>query len=1017
MVPNVDPEVLVGFQDEVKGYLPAVRDGIARYRASTDQVEALFEAYRHVHTIKGAASMVGLAELSHVAYHLEAALEGLAEGGRPMTANEEALYLWTLVQIETYLDAAREGTLPENALREEVERRYARLSEEPAGEAALDDAPEDEFSFDAPDWQLSQEEPIGERPLPVETPAISEETPSFDELPSWEDPVAAVPPQPLRKSAMGLPPPRVEEAPPWRVEQLPVAEVEPDEEEISPELVEVFALESQDHLRTIGSLLPVLEQDPTNREAIQGIRRSAHTLKGAAGMVGFKGITQLAHRMEDLLDLLYEGGMAATPEIVQLLFASTDALEDMAGGRTDKTKLNDLYGSFTALLSQTAQPAAPAVAAVPAVEAKPLTETGNTPEAVEADASLAAGSRRASQFVRIPIDRLDELVKLVSELVINRSTFEQRMTDFARQIGELRHSSNRLRSVSHRLETDFEASALAGAGHTRGERNGPRRGVLSGQTHGFDELEFDRYTEFHLLSRALAETTNDIQTVAGELNHVISDFDGYLNRQGRHSSEIEDKLMRLRMVPLSTVATRLHRTVRNVADQMGKDVELVLEGEGTELDKTVLEAMGDPLLHLLRNAVDHGIEPPELRQAKGKPGKGVIRLRAFHEGNQVVLQITDDGAGVDPERVRATAVRRGVLSASEAAALPEAELLALVFQPGFSTAKQISEVSGRGVGLDVVKAHVSKLKGSVLLESSPDKGAIFTIRLPMTLAIARALLVKAHQETFALPLDAVRQILRAETDQVEHVGTEPVIRLGGKVYPVVYLGKALGLRQLADESVRHPPVIVLNTGVKDVALVVDRLLGGREVVVKSLGSHLRNVRGVTGATLMGDGSVVLILNPTELTGSGGAVGVQIRQRQATAAVESKALSVLVVDDSPSVRRVVTTLLKSAGWSVTSAKDGLDALDVLHQSAALPDVCLCDIEMPRMDGYDLLAALKGQEAYRAIPVIMVTSRSGEKHRRKALDLGATNYLVKPYQDDVLLATIRQAAEEARQPALV
>lgn len=985
MIPNVDPEVLAGFQDEVKGYLPVVRDGIAKYRASATEVEALFEAYRHVHTIKGAASMVGLAELSHVAFHLEAALEGLAEGGRPMTAGEEELFTWTLLQIEAYFDNGREG----DALRQEVEGRFAQLAAEPAADAP---PPAEEFAFDAPDWQSPPaEEPVAE-PQPVaEAPPAGDSSldfPGFDGLPddlmpTWDEPVAEAPP----------PPP---------------VEVSADDEEISPELVEVFALESQDHLRTIGSLLPVLEQDPANREAVQGIRRSAHTLKGAAGMVGFKGITQLAHRMEDLLDLLYEGGLAATPDIVQLLFASTDALEDMAGGRTDKARLADLYGCYTTLLNQPAQPAA----AEPAVEAKPPTETSHPPVAAEADATLADGSRRASRFVRVPIDRLDDLVKLVSELVINRSTFEQRMTDFARQIGELRHSSDRLRSVSHKLETGFEASALAGANHAT---NGSRRNALTGQTHGFDELEFDRYTEFHLLSRALAETTNDIQTVAGELAHVISDFDGYLGRQGRHSSEIEDKLMRLRMVPLSTAATRLHRTVRNVAEQMGKDVELVLEGEATELDKTVLEAMADPLLHLLRNAVDHGIEPPELRQAKGKPARGTIRLRAFHEGNQVVLQITDDGGGVDPERVRATAIRRGVLSAADAAALPEAELLGLVFQPGFSTAKQISEVSGRGVGLDIVKAHVVKLKGTVVLESTPERGAVFTIRLPMTLAITRALLVKAHQETFALPLDAVRQILRAEAGMIEHVGTEPVIRVGGKVYPVVHLGKALGLRQPADEGVAHPPVILLNTGVKDVALVVDRLLGGREVVVKSLGSHLRTVRGVTGATLMGDGSVVLILNPAELTGS--AAPVVARPRQAVAGSQAKALSVLVVDDSPSVRRVVTTLLKAAGWTVTAAKDGLDALDLLHQSASLPDVCLCDIEMPRMDGYDLLAGLKGQEAYRDIPVIMVTSRSGEKHRRKALDLGAANYLVKPYQDEVLLATVRQAAEAARTPVLV
>jgi chemosensory pili system protein ChpA (sensor histidine kinase/response regulator) len=549
-----------------------------------------------------------------------------------------------------------------------------------------------------------------------------------------------------------------------------------------------------------------------------------------------------------------------------------------------------------------------------------------------------------------------------------------------------------------------------------GDRSSFRLPPSSFVKHGFDDLEFDRYTEFHLLSRELAETTSDVQTVAGELGHLIGDFDSYLNRQARLASELEDRLMGLRMVPLSNLATRLHRTVRTAAAQLGKAAELVLEGENTGLDKTVLEEMADPLLHLLRNAVDHGIEPADLRQAQGKPARGQIRLRACHEGNQVVLQISDDGAGINLERVRAVAVQRGFVSSSDAGQLAEEDLYALLFRPGFSTAAEVSEISGRGVGLDVVRARIHKLKGTLVLDSRPGQGTTFTVRLPLTLAITRALLVKARQETFALPLDAVRQILRVEQADIEKVGQEPVLRIDGQAYPVVFLDRALNLPQAAEDRVRRPPVLLLGAGGKQVALVVDGLLGGREIVVKSLGSHLRHVHGVTGATLLGDGRVVLILNPAELLREPPARVAVRPQAPAAPLRTADSLTVLVVDDSPSVRRVVSNLIKSVGWKPLTARDGLEALELLHRSADRPDLVLLDIEMPRMDGYELLAALQAEEAWRPIPVVILTSRAGEKHRRKALDLGAAGYVSKPYQDEALLNVIRHLVREARQAVL-
>jgi chemosensory pili system protein ChpA (sensor histidine kinase/response regulator) len=1131
MARKVDHEVLVGFLEEARCYLPQILHALDQRNEDRGQPEVLAEAHRHAHCIKGASSMVGLIGLSHIAYQLEEALEDLSTGQLPSSPEALSILRRTVAVIGLYLDGVESGMLREQPLLDEVTRAYRRLRGLPAEDDSaavshvlaqvearvpassscpmIDLGPEDESlqePLEVPKPSappaLEGSDVVTETPtmVPAESAAsdkvlarIDDETPSFlatsevppsmaedlvlpdhgpDQLPisacaepdfplaeftASEKTTEAIPvsPEPASQtessqetpftpSSAGndptptavvtteeLPdlgtftPPTVEDPPfpeppapafpvPVSSPASPPVASEDNQDEVSPELLEVFALEAEEHLRNIHTLLPILEQQPRSKTHLQEVRRSAHTLKGSAAMVGFRSITKLAHRMEDLLDLLYDGQFEVTQDILALLFASTDALEDMTAGKGEGSVVQELYSRYEELLGLAAT-RAPAASATPGEEV-PAAEGEETSEEEEPAEKATAAARRTGQFVRVPIERLDELVKLVSELVIARNSFEQRMTLYARQVEELQLSNERLRRVATKLETQYEARALisgrlslAGSGPGNAFAHSP----TSFQTYGFDELEFDRYTEFHLLSRELSETTTDVQTVSNELGHLNGDFESYLNRQARLSSELQDKLMRVRMVPLATLASRLHRTVRSVAAQQDKQVAFVLEGEDIEVDKTVLEEMADPLLHLLRNAVDHGIEMPAERLSKGKPVQGTVRVHAKYEGTQVVIRITDDGGGVDPEVLRAAAIKGGFVQPGEAAKLTHSELLTLVFLPGFSTAREISEISGRGVGLDIVKAHVHKLKGTLSLTSTPGQGATFTIRLPMTLAITRALLVRAHGQTFAIPLPSVTQILRLDESIADRIGGEEVVRIGGKVYPRYSLGKILELKQPADETEQRPPVVILDVGEKQVALIVDKLLGGREIVVKNLGTHVRYLRGVTGATLMGDGTVVLILNPNELIQTtASSRGPQVRLPQISTTARSRQdLRVMIVDDSPSVRRVVTTLIKSVGWTPVAAKDGLDALEILHRSTELPDVVVLDIEMPRMDGYELLTTLKGQASYRRIPVVMVTSRSGEKHRRKALDLGASGYVVKPYQDEALLNTLRTLVRES------
>ncbi|QEL13694.1 hybrid sensor histidine kinase/response regulator [Limnoglobus roseus] len=949
---TVDPEILIGFLEEASGYLPAVRDGLVAVRDNPADLSAAEEAHRCVHTIKGAAAMVGLRGLSHIAYHFEEALDELVQGKLKPEPHVFPVLERGLASIEAYLDGVLGENLEEEALVAEAVQSLRTLRGLPPAESAATGA----AIGGGNEWV----------------------TPYEDTEPGADDTLAdlgdlAPPPFGLFAAAAG-------DTKELDVPSEPAAD-------IPPELLEVFKLEADDHLRALTTLLPATRKNPADRDQWAEVRRAAHTLKGTAAMVGFANVTKLAHRMEDLLDLYFEGTRVATPGEIDALLSSTDAIEDTINGRAPD--FAPLYAKLDAALA-----ASPEVPAAPVVEAPlPQVIADEPTEKVEATPDRP---QAAETYVRVPIEKLNDITKLVSELLIARTAFESRMAEFQRLLNEMEPSTTRLRRASTKLETGFEASALGGKLGTAGPDD-------------FDDLEFDRYTELHLISRELAETTNDIQTLGTELGHVHGDFDGFLTRQGRLSTELEDKLMRLRMVPLSTTTAKLQRTVRNAAEQTSKKATLVLEGERTGLDKTVLEAMADPLLHLLRNAVDHGLETPEVRRALGKPDSGTIRLSAVHEGSQVVLRIADDGRGIDADAVRATAVARGLASAAEVDAMPVEDVHAFLFAPGFSTKAAVSELSGRGVGLDVVKSKVEALKGTVTITSQSGRGTTFTIRLPMTLAITRALMVQTNQQTFAIPLDAVEQILRFDESEVQQIGREPVLKVGDVMYPVAHLGRVLNLKQSADDTVKRPPVLLIRAGEKRLALVVEHLIGGREIVIKNLGSHLKRVPAVSGATLLGDGTVVLILNPPDLIRASAAVVAastsQLMPRAAAPRARS-ATTVLLVDDSPSVRRVLTNLVERQGWKAIAAKDGTEALEILQRGQALPDVVLSDIEMPRMDGYELLGSLRNQAAFKKLPVVMITSRATEKHRRKAMDLGASAYVTKPYQDESLIDVIRQ-----------
>ena len=767
--------------------------------------------------------------------------------------------------------------------------------------------------------------------------------------------------------------------------------------ELPVELIDGFIEEAEEHLDNIGLRLRELENQSDVKPVMLEIRRSVHTIKGAAGMVGFMSINKLTHRMEDLLDHLYEGSLAFNPGVHRLLLSTHDLVSDLVAARG---QIGERREAFEKLFHQFGG----ALKGLPLDEA-PVVKVERSELEVEKDSAVVAETGDASKYVRVPLDRLDSLVRLVGELFVSRSIFERHLASYVKEVDELGLSLERLKRLTSQLETEhaiFSPGVVSPVNYTTDKPE-------------FDALEFDRYSKLHLLSRDLAETADDVASVGGQLRGLMNGFENYLGKQGRLTSEAQDKLMRLRMVPLSSISNRLHRTVRVTAQKRTKEAELFLDGAATELDKTVLEQLAGPLEHLIRNSVDHGIEPVEERLEKGKDACGQIRLRASYEGTQVVLRLADDGRGFNLDKIRKAAVRLDIAGEKEVSLLSPKQLHELLFVQGFTTAEEVTDISGRGVGLDIVRASVEGLKGSVFADSQPGAGTTFTIRLPLTLAITKVLFVESHQQRFAIPISTVAQTARVPRSLIEFKDYQLVANLERGILPAKNLSDSLGLRELpVSQPESRQSVVVIKLGDQEHALLVDKIHDAREVMVKPLGELLTRVHGVAGATILGDGEIVLILNPAEVVVNRSEARINaVLSRAASPKVQRKALEVLIVDDSLSVRRVIANLMKNAGWNATLAKDGVDALETLSKMARIPDVILTDVEMPRMDGFEFSSKIRAQIEHAHIPIIMLTSRSGDKHRNKAASVGVSEYMVKPYLDEVLLATIKRCVAASKQ----
>jgi chemosensory pili system protein ChpA (sensor histidine kinase/response regulator) len=765
--------------------------------------------------------------------------------------------------------------------------------------------------------------------------------------------------------------------------------------DLDEELLDIFVQEGNDLLDDADAQMARLRAAPDEHEPIAGLQRDLHTLKGGARMAGLAPIGDLAHAMESLLEAISDGGRAIDRAAVESLEGGFDRLHDLLQRVSRRRAIGMPVRAIARFAEFVAEPAPGGAAAAgvePAVVPPPRREMPTF--------DVEAVPHAPQEMIRVRSDLLDSLVNYAGEVSIYRSRLEQQISSFRFNLVELEQTVARLRDQLRMLEIETEAQIIA-----RYQRE------HEGHTT-FDPLELDRFSQLQQYSRALGESVSDLVSLQNLLDDQTRQSETLLLQQSRVSSDLQEGLMRTRMVPFDSLVPSLRRTVRQAAQELGKRAQLRVEGAQGEMDRNLLERMKAPFEHMLRNAIAHGIEPPAAREAAGKPGEGTVRIELSREATEVVLRISDDGAGLDRDAIRAKAIERGLLKPD--VVLPDRDLYGFVLETGFSTAGQVSQLSGRGVGMDVVNTEIKQIGGSLQIDSTPGGGAEFTVRLPFTLAVTQAILVRVGEAVHAIPMSTVQGVARITREELDRriAASDLTYAYGGEDYTIYELAQLLGVppTRLPDEM--QLPMLMVRTGERRVAVRIDAVVGSREIVVKSVGPQVSLVPGIFGATIMGDGSVLMILDLAPLVRRIEALreaGGEVVYAPPAPPERRRQPLVMVVDDSITMRKVTTRVLERAELDVVTAKDGLDAVEKLQER--IPDLMLLDIEMPRMDGYELATYMKNDSRLKAVPIIMITSRTGEKHRQRALEIGVERYLGKPYQELDLLQQVQETLEAA------
>ena len=964
------------------------------------------QAVHASHSLAGSSATVGFIALQEVAHALENIYQLLARKAVPLTSTDYDVLEHCIALLKSMLQEFALGDLPLhepaqiNALVAFLQDIGSRSDVIPTPEPSPETAP-----VHPPQVlpMLSEPAVLG-MPQPavssVESVALKVEAPRSDSPLLTASPAAFVEPVFVKSGDTALDP------------ALAI------KDELDADLLPIFIEEGRDMLPQMGESLRAWQKNLSSASLPQSVLRLLHTIKGSARMAGAMGLGQYMHETETRLEQMLRNGApneAALDElltrhdhglhlfeILQNPTASVPFAASLAAtSETGKTPAG------TNLISVTGDASNPSTA----LSAAPLPgQERRSRDRGDPTSTIATPSTSTVPLVRVRADILDRLVNQAGEVSISRSKLETEVGTLRQSLGELTDNVSRLREQLREIEMQAETQI------TSRMANSPDR--------EFDPLEFDRFTRLQEITRMMAESVSDVASVQQNLSRTVDGATVDLATQARLTRDLQQDLMRVRMVQFASISERLYRVTRQASKEVDKRVNLDIRGSAVEIDRSVLEKMAGPFEHLLRNAIVHGIESRERRRAAGKSETGELRVEIRQEGNEVVLQFSDDGGGLDLQRIRSKAEATGLLSNDHE--ISESELTDLIFNPGFTTAQVVTELAGRGVGMDVVRSEATALGGRVAIVSQAGKGAQFTIHLPLTLAVTQVVVLRTGDKTYAVPSVLVEQVQQLKATALAAAYNDGVVIWQGHRVPLFYLPALLGERETVPVAQQYSPLIILKSGNDRVAIHVDDILGNREVVVKNIGPQLARMIGIAGATVLGSGEIVLILNPVPLaqravieqaraagdasSASRAPVGavaeLDNQQPRAPIAEAVQGLRtqhiVMVVDDSLTVRRVSQRLLSREGYQVVLAKDGVDALQQLQ--AITPDVMLVDIEMPRMDGFDLTRNVRGDERTHAIPIIMITSRTAEKHRNYAMELGVNEYLGKPFQEDDLLKAI-------------
>ena len=773
------------------------------------------------------------------------------------------------------------------------------------------------------------------------------------------------------------------------------------------EIMEDFLIEAFELIEQIDHDLVELESNPEDLELLNRIFRVAHTVKGSSSFLNFDVLTELTHHMEDVLNKARKGELKITPDIMDVVLESVDMmkglLESIRDNGSDSAAGIDIK-NICVRLTQISEGEAPSAAAeAPAAPSpEPVKEPEPVAPAVEAapEVSDAELSKLSDSEVEAEIERLlkvrkaEDQARRASKGIAPKSPEEIAPAASAAPAPAPKPAPSRERDADKKVPAASSSSAVA------------QEQTIRVEVKRLDHL-MNLIGELVLGKNRLLKIYDDVEEryegekFLEELNQVVSSL-------SLVTTDIQLAVMKTRMLPIAKVFNKFPRMIRDLSRDLGKQIDLEISGEETELDKSIVEEIGDPLVHIIRNSCDHGIEDPETRKAMGKPEKGLVQLKAYNEGNHIVVEIVDDGKGLDADMLKAKSIEKGIITEREADAMSEKEAFGLIFKPGFSTAAKVTNVSGRGVGMDVVKTNIEKLNGIIDIESEVGKGTVMKLKIPLTLAIIQSLLVGTQEEFYAIPLASVLETVRVPIDDIYTIDGKNVLRLRDEVLSLVRLSDVFGVEKVFDGG-DHTYVVIIGVAEAKLGIIVDTLVGQEEIVIKSMGDYLQNIPGIAGATIRGDGRVTLIIDVGAMMEMAKDIKVDIRaeiEDNTKAKEKPSDYKVLIVDDSKMDRTIMQKALEPTGVTIIEATNGVEALNVIKSGEHSFDAILIDIEMPRMDGYTLAGEIRKYSKYRNLPLIAVTSRTSKTDRLRGVEVGMTEYITKPYSAEYLENVVRK-----------